>query len=1000
MLHAFQGVATVGTGRFMAVSRDAARATEPHTPAMSTVELEDEAPLRLLGPPALRSGGRLHPFEPERPYLLLAYLACRRDWVRRDELADWLYPGRGIDSARSNLRKVIFLARKLPGVAIEQQGDLLRWAPDSDLARFDRACDERRWADALAAHGGELLLGLDGGDWLDAERRRVQARWHEACAHRLRELEARPAEARTLAEALLRHDPLDDLALQALGRAQQALGRGDEALQALAGYAERLSAAGLEPSAAVAQLQRDLRAAAPAAPAAGRALVGRRQELALLQQRLAQPDCRVLTLLGPPGVGKSALAHAAAGALGGTWVALEDLDDAERVPGRIAQALALTLDARRPPWDALAQALATRPVLLVLDNPDSLALGADLQLLLDGAPGVRVLAASRAPLGVAGEWRQALDGLPLPDADETDAEVLRANDAVRLFELRARPLAPGFDLAAEAVDVVRLVHEVEGLPLAIELLAAWRRLMPVREILAELAASLDVLEPSAPHERSVRASFGRAWEQLGATERRVLAQLALLPGPVDRELVRQVLQAPLPALATLVDRSLLRAEGDGRFALHPLIRRCAEPLATDADAVRERHARHAASVYARSAEAVAAEPVHVRAAWHWALARGDAALLAAMAPHYGQHLLTRAANREADAESSAALQLLVPRVPAEGALPAVGPERDAALALARVRLMRAHSLYAQGRLDLVPAEAEAALALAERLDDARIASKAQVRLGAVHWQLGRYEDAERCFLRARELAQQDGPAAALDMAGWLALVAKAQGRFDEAAQHHETLLREHRASGQLPRHMYLMNNHGNLLRLLGRRDASLALLHEARELARRHQLWSEEPFLLTNLALTHETFGEADAALDWAERAVASAGEHGEPMIEAAARLARARLRAQLRRGGAPMDDVLASLAIAGRLQSVPLRTQCLGSGGVVLAHGGRLADGLAIMLWASAQPEYTLSERQDLQRQVDRLAPSPAQLAAARAALPAATPADDVQPWLRNPSH
>lgn len=973
---------------------------------MSTDASLPPPPLRLLGAPQLGTAAGALPFAPERPFLLLAVLACRRDWVRRDELADLLYPGRDIESARSNLRKVIFLARKLDGVGtIEQRGDLLRWAPDSDLQRFEAACDSRRWADAVAAHGGPLLLGLDAAwptaaaDWLAAERQRLLSRWHEACTRRLAELADAPEAAAALAQAMLRQDPLDDLALQALGRAQQALGQAEAALETVAGYAERLSAAGLEPSAAVAQLQRDLRSATPAAaaPAAPAGLLGRRHELAQLRTRLATPDCRVLTLLGPPGVGKSALARAAAAELAGTWVPLEDLAGADAVPARIAQQLALALDGRQPPWAALAQALGTRQVLLVLDNAEPLALADGLAQLLDRAAGVQLLATARAPLGLAGEWRLTLDGLPLPDLDETDPEVLRANDAVQLFERRALPLAPGFDLAAEAADVVRLIHEVDGLPLAIELLAAWRRLMPVQEILAELAASLDLLDGSTPNERSVRASFGRAWQQLGPVEQRLLAQLALLPGPVDRSLVREVLQAPLPALAVLVDRSLLRAEGDGQFALHPLIRRCAEPLAADAQALLERHARHVAARFARSDKASMAELVHARAAWQWALQQGDAAVLATMALAYQMHLQRTAQFRQGEQDLEHARQLLQPRVPADGPLPPAGPVHEAALALGRVLQGLALMRYSLGALESSCAVAQACEQLGERLGDDLIVQAALTRQGGVHWQRGQYDAAADCFQRAHDRLDPADSTRRTAALGWMALVDKARGHYAQAAATYERVIATHRAAGRLADHLYLLNNLGNLLRLLGRHDAALDLLREARELVRQHGRLSEEPFLLTNIALVHETQGTLAEGCSWAELAVAAGREHGEPMIEAAARLARARLAAALQRDpAAALHDVLASLEIAARIGSEPLRVQCLASAGVVLAHGGRRADGFVLTAWAESHPVFTRSEREDLARHLQRLAPQPEELAAARAACPPHDAADAVDRLLQ----
>lgn len=938
--------------------------------------------VRLLGPPALLAPGGERPFAVERPFLLLAYLACRRDWVRRDELADLLYPGRELESARSNLRKVLFLARKVEGVGpLDQHGDLLRWAPQSDAAAFDAACDQRRWADALAAYGGPLLMGLEAAcpperaDWLDGERQRLQARWHEACARRLAELEGEPEAAAALAQQMLRHDPLDDLALLALGRAQKALGRAGEALQTLADFRERLARqGGVAASAALDALGTELRTSAPPpppAPAAG--LVGRRHERRQVLERMADPECRLCTLLGPPGVGKSTLARALAADLGATWVALEDLAHADRVPERIAGLLGLALDGALAGWPALAQALAARADVLLLDNAEHLALAEGLQRLLAAAPRLRVLATSRAPLGVAGEWRLPVEGLPLPDRDETDPEVLAANDAVRLFVQRARPLAPAFDLAAEAADVVRLVHEVEGLPLAIELLAAWRRLMPVSEILLELAQSLDVLEPYTPNERSVRASFARSWQQLGTVEQRVLSQLALLPAPIDRELLRAVLQAPLPVLAALADRSLLRADGDGRFSLHPLIRRLAAPMAPDADALRDRHARHVAARLGPEARPGADDLAHLRAAWHWALAREDLALVLVLRRPYAAALQRRALWREGTEALGAAVALHRRLQPGQPTLAAL---------LASL----ASFCYQAGLLDEALQAATEAERHALAADDPAVAALAASRCGSAHWQRGEHAAARAAFMRqlaqAERLPQADAERARAQ--AWIALVDKAEGRYEAALQGYRQAVQLLRAEGNLPRHLYLMNNLGNLLRMLGRPAEALEVMHEGLQLARVHGSLEDEPFLLTNIGRVHEDQGELAAAAEWAERAVASAGAHGEPMIELSARLLRACCTAALQQQAAPaLPDVWTALTIAGQVGSPVLRVNALAGAGFVLALGGQRPAGFALVRHAQAQPGCSAADRDDAERRLQALAPHADELAEAAALLP-----------------
>lgn len=951
----------------------------------------------LLGAPALRVGGRVVPFTGERPYLLLALLACRRAWLRRDELADLLYPGRDLPAARSNLRKVLHLARQVEGAGdLEQQGDLLRWLPDSDLVRFESACGAQQWEPAVAQYGGPLLLGLDkawpaeAAEWLHAERQRLHARWHEACTRRLAQLASEPQAASALAQAMLRADPLDDTALQALAAAQLALGQPGQALGLLHGYTERLAAeAGLQPSAAVRAWGDALqgRAAAPGRSADGDGPVGRRQELAQIAERLAEPGCRVLTLLGVPGCGKSTLARAALARHAGVahGVTLEDLTHADQVPGRVAALLQLQGVADADPWSALAAALGPGERLLVLDNAEHLALAPGLSTLLAACPGLRVLVASRLPVGVAGEWRLPVAGLPLPDADETDPEVLRANDAVQLFERRAQPLAPDFDLAAEAADVVRLLHDVDGLPLAIELLAAWRRLMPVREILAELAESLDLLEPATPNERSVRASFARAWSQLAPLEQRALSQLAVLPGPLSRGQVRAVLQVPLPVIAALADRSLVSTSDDGLFTLHPLIRRCAQPLATDVPTLRERHARELAQRLAAEPTLPADRP-HLLASWQWAVDHADAAVLLALAAPLRRQVHHRHDMATRWEQLAAARRALQPGATGTA-------ERAVRPALTRLALLQGQLSYGQGLWARALDEARQARAWAHELGDAATEANALTTQSNIQWQLGHLEAALACIDEAIALNRAAGAAA--PKASTLsdrALILKSLGRYEQARLSLEAALQTLRQDGKLRQGLYVPINLGNLLRNMGRGAAALELLHEALRISRTPGDPTDEPYVLTNIARVHETLGQVPDALQWVEQALRTMPERGEPAIEVGSLLLRARLLALQR----PMpqqawQDLAQALKLARRLGSAPTQVVCVASIGVVLARAGRRDTGLAFVRWAQRQSSFSRADREDAERQLAALNVDASEESAALRQLPPQTPLAEV---------
>ncbi len=1001
---------------------------------MSALEVEAPAAapsLCLLGAPALTLVGREIAFTAERPFQLLGYLACRGGWVPRDELADLLYPARPLEAARSNLRKVLHLARRIEGVGdIEQHGELLRWQPDSDLQRFESACNRQLFEAAVALYGGPLLQGLEAGwpteaaAWLAAERQRLESRWHEACLRRLEQLHAEPAAAAQLAQRLLRHDPLDEVALAAFARAQAALGRHADALDALAGYNRRVAGQlGVEPSLGLQRLAQELRAeaaragpASSAAPGSGHAhppgLVGRRHELAQIADRLAEPQLRLLTLLGPAGIGKSALARTALQAAGSvpaafpggrTWVALEGVAGSGAVPARIAAALGREIAPGSTPWDALAQALgvAGAPAarrLIVLDNAEPLIdapgaadtpLAAALERLLMACPALTLLVTSRSALGIETEMRLPLGGLPLPDADETDPEVLLANDAVRLFVERAQPLAPAFDLAREAAAVVRLVHAVDGLPLALELLAPWRRLMPAHEIVREIEASLEVLD-GRDADRGVRASFERSWRMLGAAEQRVLSQMALLPAPVSRAMARQVLEAPLPVLAALVDRSLVHAEGDGCFTLHPLVRRLAAPHAPDAAAVRARHARDVSrrlhrpnAPQAEMLAAVAAEIDHARAAWDWAVQARDGAVLHGLAGALAVHERMRGAAGQGIAAFEAAVQALDSRA---ATAPAAVP---VATALAQVLAGLADLHYGAGALDAAEACALRCTELAGHLPDDGPLADAMLTLNSVHWQRGDYEAAMHWVERYREQAVRSGSrlreAHALTSRGLLLTEA---GRHDEALQACQAARALLHAIGETVFLPTPLNNMGNLLRKMGRRDEAVEALQEGLHWAKHHGTVNDRPHLLTNLAIAQEDLGEAQAALATVTQALAEATEHGEPHLRLYALLTEGRVRAICDRSAVPaMKSVWQALGMAESLGLAWTQHDCVITAGRIWGHAGDAQRGAGLLQWVIAQADAHESCHKAARLRLDALALDTAALEAAARALPGTLP-------------
>ncbi len=316
-------------------------------------------------------------------------------------------------------------------------------------------------------------------------------------------------------------------------------------------------------------------------------LVGRGAELAAIVQRLTDPECRLLTLVGSGGIGKTRLAVAAATRLlsdgqfpGGIhFLPLAALDTPEFLAAAMADTFNLDLHSGEATEEQLLQFLARlpQPTLLVLDNFEQLAEGAGL--LADAAaraPALTLLVTSRERLNVRAEWVLDVEGLAYPGSVTPDAP-LENYGAARLFVHTAARLDADFALTRDnAPHVLRICQLLEGMPLGLEMAASWVRVLSCREIAHEIAANhaflATTLRDVPARHRSLAAVFDQSWRLLLPAEQRVFRRLSVFRGGFTLEAAQQVADGSLSVLAALADKSMLRRGDDGRYELHELLR--------------------------------------------------------------------------------------------------------------------------------------------------------------------------------------------------------------------------------------------------------------------------------------------------------------------------------------------------------------------------------------------------------------------------------------------
>jgi len=593
----------------------------------------------------LYNGVLLTKISAERLQSLLAYLLLHRQAPQpRQHIAFVLWPDSSETQARTNLRNLLHSLRQILPAAdrfIASDNLTLQWRLDApyqlDVARFEQALVQakqssetdarRQWLEqAIGHYAGDLLPG-NYDDWIIPLRDELRQRFCDALSTLITLLETTGDYRAALqpGQRLLAQDALNETAYVQLMRLHAR--SGDRAAvrrvyqQCVATLQRELA---VDPSPTTTQAYEQLLrlevqpaalptgtrpqhqpivAATPAPsalplPAQSTPFIGRAAELAAIERLLGDPNCRLLTLIGPGGIGKTRLALQVAGKLaanfaqGVAFVGLAAAQQIDQIFPALASALNFMLAGMASPQAQIYDFLRDKNMLLVLDNLEQLVSGSEiLAALLTQAPGIKLLITSRERLYLHEEWVVEVHGLAVNDQAAED------DTAVDLFLQSARRTRSNFTpTAADLTAIRQICRLVDGMPLGIELAAAWVHLLACAEIVKEIERSLDFLATPARNvperHRTMRAVFDHSWQLLAADEQQVLRQLAVFRSSFDRQAAEAVAGASLALLSALVNKSLLRRADSGRYELHERVRQYAYRKlheSGEAEATRDRH---------------------------------------------------------------------------------------------------------------------------------------------------------------------------------------------------------------------------------------------------------------------------------------------------------------------------------------------------------------------------------------------------------------------------
>lgn len=861
----------------------------------------------LLGQTVLsKNGAPLANFRSQKEAALLVYLAQTGQAHPRDFLAELLWESSSTKQSLTNLRTVLTRLRQNVGdvlrvtrtsVALKpenrQQVDsailleaLAKWGPG------DTAVNPATLQNILHTYQGDFLADFNLADapqfneWVTVTRehirRQIIAAYDKLGQHWLAagEYETGIVTARRW----LAVDVLDEAAHTLLIQLLLKVGKVREAT---AQYEQ-----------CVALLHRELRVAPPAEltalikeirpqPIANRSVAtavshhnlppsydqffGRRNAQQEIHTRLDQPWCRLVTITGQGGVGKTRLAATIARSRlnqyrDGAWLVelanldADDEDLAEAIAVEIATVLDLRLTGSATPVAQLLDHLQHKQMMLVLDNFEHLLTG--LQIILDimeRCEQVQLIVTSREALRLRAEWALSLAGLSYPTSDSDEI----ASDAVELFVARRAQQQRGAVAEDDLAAIRQICRLVAGLPLAIELAAALTRRTTVRAVADGLHNSFDLLTTAMrdvpERHRGLQTVFEMSWRTLAPELQQQLARLSVFRGGFTATAVAQITHATPHHLAALIDKSLLttsQAEPD-RYTLHPVIRAYAAGKREVTDPTPHKHAHYYLTLLAQHTDPLQKERPqesmrllepdidNIRRAWQTALAEQNADLLTnaltSLSIYYQLRGLAHEGNHLMHSTMSAAAEW----------------DSNGVLLVTRAGLERARFQNRLGQYRPAIQTIQTTLKLADQCADRWAEGMAHVWWGEALWRLGQYDAAKEKLTLALNIGHDLN---AILIIGWchhqLGIIHDIQSRYAAAHDHLEKACAAWRELSHARNLSVSLNSIGLVYRNQGNLTVAKQAMEQALNICIEQDNRYLQAMLFSNLSTIYLTQGD------------------------------------------------------------------------------------------------------------------------------------------------